>query len=78
MHPGYPARSGSRTPADRNRPVRPPFENEEERRFRDLVRRGRRVLDRPEFSGKLSDDDYRRLHDTYGLPRDLVTGLRAG
>ncbi|WP_333757160.1 alanine--tRNA ligase-related protein [Streptomyces sp. IBSBF 3352] len=52
--------------------------DEEERRFRDLVRRGRRVLDRPEFSGKLSDDDYRRLHDTYGLPRDLVTGLRAG
>ncbi|RDS63715.1 hypothetical protein DWC19_17600 [Streptomyces sp. M7] len=52
--------------------------DEEERRFRDLVRRGRSVLDRPEFSGRLSDDDYRRLHDTYGLPRDLVTGLRAG
>lgn len=50
---------------------------DEERRFGRLLERGRRVLDRPEFKGPLSDDDYRYLHDTHGLPRDLVTTLRA-
>lgn len=50
----------------------------EERRFATLLVRGRRVLSRPEFRGPLSEDDYDRLHDTYGLPRDLVAGLLAG
>ncbi|MGW1952655.1 alanine--tRNA ligase-related protein [Streptomyces sp. NPDC001920] len=49
---------------------------EEERRFSRLLERGRRVLDRPRFDGPLSDEDYRYLHDTHGLPRDLVMTLR--
>ncbi|MFI6013130.1 alanine--tRNA ligase-related protein [Streptomyces sp. NPDC051243] len=49
---------------------------DEERRFGRLLERGRRVLGRREFSGPLSDEDYRYLHDTHGLPRDLVTTLR--
>ncbi|ELS58759.1 alanine--tRNA ligase-related protein [Streptomyces viridochromogenes] len=50
---------------------------DEERRFGRLLERGRRVLARPQYKGPLSDDDYRCLHDTHGLPRDLVTTLRA-
>ncbi len=49
---------------------------EEERRFGRLLERGRRVLDRSRFEGPLSDEDYRYLHDTHGLPRDLVLTLR--
>ncbi|MDC0769125.1 alanine--tRNA ligase-related protein [Streptomyces sp. HD] len=49
---------------------------DEERRFGRLLERGRRVLGRPEFEGPLSDEDYHYLHDTHGLPRDLVTTLR--
>ncbi|MFH0522458.1 alanine--tRNA ligase-related protein [Streptomyces sp. M41] len=49
---------------------------DEERRFGKLLERGRRVLGGPQFVGPLSDDDYRYLHDTHGLPRDLVTTLR--
>jgi alanyl-tRNA synthetase len=49
---------------------------EEERRFGRLLERGRQVLARPRFRGPLSEDDFRHLHDTYGLPRDLVLGLR--
>ncbi|AZQ32510.1 hypothetical protein EJ357_02870 [Streptomyces cyaneochromogenes] len=49
---------------------------DEERRFGRLLERGRRVLGRPQFEGPLSDEDYRYLHDTHGLPRDLVTTLR--
>ncbi|MGW2570461.1 alanine--tRNA ligase-related protein [Streptomyces sp. NPDC001537] len=48
---------------------------EEELRFTKLLERGQRVLSRPEFEGPLSEDDYRYLHDTHGLPRDLVAGL---
>ena len=48
---------------------------DEERRFGQLLERGRRVLSRPEFRGVLGDEDYRYLHDTYGLPRELVVGL---
>ncbi|WP_415947291.1 alanine--tRNA ligase-related protein [Streptomyces sp. KLOTTS4A1] len=47
---------------------------EEESRYRRLLDRGRTVLsryrDRP-----LTEDDYHYLHDTHGLPRDLVQGL---
>ncbi|MFE6177282.1 alanine--tRNA ligase-related protein [Streptomyces sp. NPDC056464] len=48
----------------------------EERRFGRLLERGRLVLGKPEFEGRLSDEDYRYLHDTHGLPRDLITTLR--
>lgn len=48
---------------------------EEERRFRDLRRRGLRVLSRRRHRGPLSEQDYRDLHSTHGLPRDLVVGL---
>ncbi len=51
---------------------------EEERRFRELLERGRRVLARPRFRGPLSEEDLDYLHDTHGLPRDLVTRLRQG
>ncbi|MFJ9537460.1 alanine--tRNA ligase-related protein [Streptomyces sp. NPDC101225] len=48
----------------------------EEQRFTRLLERGQRVLSRTEFDRPLTDEDYRCLHDTHGLPRDLVTGLR--
>jgi alanyl-tRNA synthetase len=49
---------------------------EEEGRFTTLLERGRRVLSRPQFRRPLSEEDYGYLHDTHGLPRDLVTTLR--
>jgi alanyl-tRNA synthetase len=42
----------------------------EEERFRSLLHRGRSVLARR--GGPLSQEDYRFLHDTHGLPRELV------
>lgn len=48
---------------------------EEERRFGRLMERGRQVLSRPRFRGPLTDDDHAYLHDTHGLPRDLVEQL---
>jgi alanyl-tRNA synthetase len=45
----------------------------EERRFADLLDRGRKVLSR--YRGPLTEDDLRYLHETHGLPRDLVTDL---
>jgi alanyl-tRNA synthetase len=51
---------------------------DEERRFRTLVERGRRVVSRQRSRGPLGEDDYRYLHDTHGLPRDLVVGLLSG
>ncbi|MFI7145969.1 alanine--tRNA ligase-related protein [Nonomuraea sp. NPDC050022] len=48
---------------------------DEERRFSTLLRRGRQVLTREGFVGKLSEEDYDYLHQTHGLPRDLVVGL---
>ncbi|WP_225730009.1 MULTISPECIES: alanine--tRNA ligase-related protein [unclassified Nocardia] len=50
---------------------------DEERKFALLLRRGRQVLSHKRFAGPLSDDDYRYLHYTYGLPRDLVVYLSA-
>jgi alanyl-tRNA synthetase len=47
----------------------------EERKFRDLLRRGRSLLPRLYPSGRLTDDDYEFLRDTHGLPRELVTEL---
>lgn len=48
---------------------------DEQRRFESLLRRGRREVSRRLSRGPLSERDYRDLHDTYGLPRDLVPGL---
>ncbi|WP_431953951.1 alanine--tRNA ligase-related protein [Actinacidiphila sp. bgisy167] len=51
---------------------------EEERRFRRLLERGRQVLARPRFQGRpLDEEDFLYLHDTHGLPRDLVVSLRS-
>ncbi|MFD9569243.1 alanine--tRNA ligase-related protein [Streptomyces sp. NPDC059982] len=49
---------------------------DEERRFRRLLEQGRHVLARPRFRGRLDEQDFRYLHDTHGLPRELVTSLR--
>lgn len=47
---------------------------DEQRRFGDLVRRGRRVLGR--YQGRpLTGDDLHYLHDTHGLPSELVREL---
>ncbi|MGN9907619.1 alanine--tRNA ligase-related protein [Phytohabitans sp. LJ34] len=48
---------------------------EEQRRFHDLVRRGRRVVSRRLSRGTLTDRDYQDLHETHGLPPELVRGL---
>ncbi|MEU8789220.1 alanine--tRNA ligase-related protein [Streptomyces sp. NPDC048643] len=49
---------------------------DEERRFGRLMERGRQLLARPRFQGPLRDEDFHYLHDTHGLPRDLVLSLR--
>ncbi|WP_333734451.1 alanine--tRNA ligase-related protein [Streptomyces sp. IBSBF 3010] len=49
---------------------------DEERRFVRLLERGWQVLARPRFRGTLTEEDLHYLHDTHGLPRDLVTSLR--
>ena len=49
---------------------------DEERGFVRLLERGRRVLSRPRFRGPLGEEDFRYLHDTHGLPHDLVLNLR--
>ncbi|HEU4426094.1 MAG TPA: hypothetical protein VFR67_26455, partial [Pilimelia sp.] len=48
---------------------------DEQRRFEGLLRRGRRVVSRRLSRGPLSEQDYDDLHDTHGLPRELVLGL---
>jgi len=47
----------------------------EENRFRTLLQQGRLLVSRQRSRGPLSDEDYRYLHDTHGLPRELVAGL---
>ena len=47
----------------------------EERRFRELLIRGRTLLQRLYPSGRLTGEDYEFLRDTHGLPRELVTEL---
>lgn len=49
---------------------------DEEDRFGRLMERGRRVLARSRFRGALRDEDFHYLHDTHGLPRELVVHLR--
>jgi alanyl-tRNA synthetase len=50
---------------------------DEERRFDRLLERGRQVLSRPRFRGPLGEEDFHYLHETHGLPRDLVLQLRS-
>ena len=47
----------------------------EERKFRELVSRGRTLLARLYPSGRLAEQDYEFLRGTHGLPRELVTEL---
>jgi alanyl-tRNA synthetase len=47
----------------------------EERRFGELVSRGRSVLTRLYPGGRLTESDYRYLHETHGLPRELMAAL---
>ncbi|HEU4948620.1 MAG TPA: alanine--tRNA ligase-related protein [Kribbella sp.] len=48
---------------------------DEERRFQNLLERGRKVLSHERFRGSLKQEDFHYLHDTHGLPHDLVVGL---
>jgi len=49
----------------------------EQRKFSELLKRGRSLLRRLYPSGLLTEDDYLFLHDTHGLPRELVRELVA-
>jgi alanyl-tRNA synthetase len=55
-------------------PVRDVF-REEERRFSDLLARGRKVLAQYEPGHPLDEKELTYLHETHGLPPDLVTEL---
>ncbi len=48
---------------------------EEERRFESLMRRGRPLVSRLRSRGPLHEHDYSYLHETHGLPRELVDNL---
>lgn len=48
---------------------------DEQHRFSRLLRRGRPLVERQLSRGPLTVEDFRFLHDTHGLPRDLVLGL---
>ena len=47
----------------------------EERKFRELISRGRSLLRRLYPSGRLTEEDYEFLRDTHGLPREVITEL---
>ena len=47
----------------------------EQRRYRSLLERGRRVVQRHLRGRRPTREDYRYLHDTQGLPRDVVDRL---
>jgi alanyl-tRNA synthetase len=49
---------------------------DEEIRFSNLLDRGRKVLSHERFQNSLDDTDYDYLHETHGLPRELVDSLR--
>ncbi|HET9968349.1 MAG TPA: alanine--tRNA ligase-related protein, partial [Streptosporangiaceae bacterium] len=51
---------------------------DEERRFADLMTRGRKVLARFESGRALTPEDLSYLHQTHGLPPDLVTEILTG
>ncbi|TWD83394.1 alanyl-tRNA synthetase [Kribbella amoyensis] len=48
---------------------------DEEIRFTNLLERGRKVLSHDRFDKTLDDSDFEYLHETHGLPRDLVVSL---
>jgi alanyl-tRNA synthetase len=48
---------------------------DEEIRFSNLLDRGRKVLSHERFHKSLEDTDYEYLHETHGLPRELVDSL---
>lgn len=48
---------------------------DEEIRFSNLLERGRRILSHERFHKVLDDGDFEYLHETHGLPRDLVQSL---
>jgi len=48
---------------------------DEEIRFSNLLDRGRRILSHERFQKTLDDGDFEYLHETHGLPRDLVLSL---
>jgi alanyl-tRNA synthetase len=49
----------------------------EERRFAGLLTRGRKVLAQFGPGRPLTEADFRYLHETHGLPPELVTELLA-
>ena len=49
--------------------------SDEEIRFSNLLDRGRKVLSHERFHKSLEDTDYEYLHETHGLPRELVDSL---
>jgi alanyl-tRNA synthetase len=49
----------------------------EEQRFASLLTRGRKVLAQLGPGRPLTDADFRYLHQTHGLPPELVTELLA-
>jgi len=48
---------------------------EEERRFSGLLTRGRKVLERYEPGQRLTEQELTYLHETHGLPPELVADL---
>jgi alanyl-tRNA synthetase len=50
----------------------------EQRRFGELLVRGRKVLSQLGPVGQLTDTDLRYLHETHGLPPELITELLSG
>ena len=48
---------------------------EEEQRFAELLVRGRAVLSRRRSADPMSEEELRYLHDTHGLPRELIADL---
>jgi alanyl-tRNA synthetase len=47
----------------------------EQQRFGDLLGRGRDVLRRRRNTGPLTEQEFRYLHETHGLPREFVTAM---
>jgi alanyl-tRNA synthetase len=48
---------------------------DEEIRFRKLLERGRHIISQERFRGPLDQEDFDYLHETHGLPRELVQTL---
>ena len=48
---------------------------DEEVRFRKLLERGRHVISHERFRRPLNQEDFDYLHETHGLPRELVQSL---